>query len=143
MDGILIYKNKNSVYFFIFLILTLSSGQLLLIIQQPGYFFISYFFACELGIKCDRNWSRDGETWPRDSKNRFNIKMLDEEWWKPLSFLKFNFRQFLFEAFFDIISTFDSVQPRSESTLPFQYSIFIIGKCSTVYTAGLEGSQQR
>ncbi len=36
---------------------------------------------------------------------------------------KFNSQQLLFEQFFDIIDNFRSVQPESESTFPFQYSI--------------------
>ncbi len=36
---------------------------------------------------------------------------------------KFNFEQLLFEAFFDIVGSFGSVEPRSESTFPFQYII--------------------
>ncbi len=32
---------------------------------------------------------------------------------------KFNFRQLMFEAFFDAIGTFGCVQPKSEFTFPF------------------------
>ncbi len=37
--------------------------------------------------------------------------------------MKFNFAQFLFEQFFDIIDNFDSLQPKNESTFPVQYTI--------------------
>ncbi len=37
--------------------------------------------------------------------------------------MKFNFAQFLFEQFFDIIDNFGSLQSKNESTFPFQYNI--------------------
>ncbi len=43
---------------------------------------------------------------------------------RPMTFcMNFNFAQFLFEQFFDIIDNFGSLQPKNESTLPFQYNI--------------------
>ncbi len=37
---------------------------------------------------------------------------------------KSNSQQLLFEAFFDIVGIFGHVEPKSESTFPFQYIIF-------------------
>ncbi len=43
---------------------------------------------------------------------------------RPMTFCtKFNFAQFFFEQFFDIIDNFGSLQPKNESTYPFQYNI--------------------
>ncbi len=43
---------------------------------------------------------------------------------RPMTFcMKFNFAQLLFEQFFDIIDNFGSLQPKNESTFPFQYII--------------------
>ncbi len=36
---------------------------------------------------------------------------------------KFNFEQLLFKTFFDVMHIFGSVEPQTESTLPFLYGI--------------------
>ncbi len=60
--------------------------------------------------------------------------------------MKFNFRQFLFEVFFDITGIFCSVPPQSKPTFPFQYILIFILKMANVFrplTPFLKGNKNK
>ncbi len=42
-----------------------------------------------------------------------------------LFFMKFNIQELLFEAFSDIINNFGNIEPKTESTFPFQYILLL------------------